>query len=114
MPAGRDGYAGAMSVDVAPGTVVVYTDVVCAWSTVALHRLYRARARLGLDDRLRVDLRLFLLEDVNRFAIPERMLDAEIPVVGQLAPELGMSPWAGEPSAWPVTSLPANEAVHAA
>jgi predicted DsbA family dithiol-disulfide isomerase len=103
-----------MSVDVAAGTVVVYTDVVCAWSTVALHRFYAARSRLGLDDELRADLRLFLLEDVNQFAIPQRMLDAEIPVVGQLEPDLGMTPWQGERSAWPVTSLPANEAVHAA
>jgi predicted DsbA family dithiol-disulfide isomerase len=103
-----------MTVDVPAGRVVVYTDVVCAWSTVALHRFYQARSRLGLDDRVRVKHRLFLLEDVNRFAIPERMVDAEIPVVGQLAPELGMCPWKGEPSAWPVTSLPANEAVHAA
>jgi predicted DsbA family dithiol-disulfide isomerase len=94
--------------------VALYTDVVCAWSTVALHRFYAARSRLGLDDRVRVDLRLFLLEDVNRFAIPERMLDAEIPVVGQLEPALGMTPWQAERSAWPVTSLPANEAVHAA
>jgi predicted DsbA family dithiol-disulfide isomerase len=103
-----------MTVDVAPGTVALYTDVVCAWSTVALHRFYAARARLGLDDQVRVDLRLFLLEDVNQFAIPERMLDAEIPVVGQLEPALGMTPWKAERSAWPVTSLPANEAVHAA
>ncbi|MGY1753578.1 DsbA family protein [Blastococcus sp. SYSU D01042] len=99
---------------VAPGTVVVYTDVICAWSTVALHRFLAARSRLGLDDAVRVDHRLFLLEDVNRFAIPQRMLDAEIPVVGQLEPGLGMSPWAGEPSSWPVTVLPADEAVHAA
>jgi predicted DsbA family dithiol-disulfide isomerase len=97
-----------------PGTVVVWTDVVCAWSTVALHRFYAARARLGLDDAVRVDHRLFLLEDVNRFAIPQRMLDAEIPVVGRLEPDLGLSPWAGEPAAWPVTFLPADEAVHAA
>ncbi|TQN42514.1 putative DsbA family dithiol-disulfide isomerase [Blastococcus colisei] len=103
-----------MTVTAAPGTVVLYTDVVCAWSTVALHRFYAARSELGLDDRLRVDHRLFLLEDVNRFAIPERMLDAEIPVVGRLEPGLGMSPWEGEPSAWPVTALPADEAVHAA
>lgn len=103
-----------MAVTVAPGTVALYTDVVCAWSTVALHRFYAARSRLGLDDQVRVDHRLFLLEDVNRFAIPQRMLDAEIPVVGQLEPALGMSPWAGEPSSWPVTVLPADEAVHAA
>jgi predicted DsbA family dithiol-disulfide isomerase len=36
--------------EVAPGTVVVYTDVVCGWSTVALHGLARARAEAGLDD----------------------------------------------------------------
>ncbi|WP_245159154.1 DsbA family protein [Blastococcus sp. TF02A_35] len=101
-------------ITVAPGTVVVWTDVVCAWSTVALHRFYEARGRLGLDDAVRVDHRLFLLEDVNRFAIPQRMVDAEIPVVGQLEPSLGLSPWQGEPSAWPVTGLPADEAVHAA
>jgi predicted DsbA family dithiol-disulfide isomerase len=105
---------GRPSISVAPGTVVLYTDVVCAWSTVALHRFYAARSRLGLDDAVRVDHRLFLLEDVNRFAIPERMLDAEIPVVGQLEPSLAMSPWQGEPSSWPVTALPADEAVHAA
>ncbi|MBY3552283.1 dithiol-disulfide isomerase [Modestobacter lapidis] len=100
--------------DVAPGTVAVYTDVVCAWSTVALHRFSAARSRLGLDEQVRLDLRLFLLEDVNRFAIPERMLDAEIPVVGPLEPDLGLTPWQADRSAWPVTSLPANEAVHAA
>jgi predicted DsbA family dithiol-disulfide isomerase len=103
-----------MTVDVAPGTVVVYTDVVCAWWTVALQRFYAARSRLGLDDRVRVDHRLYLLEDVNSFAIPMRMLQAEIPVVGRLEPDLGISPWQGQPSDWPVTALPADEAVHAA
>jgi hypothetical protein len=50
-----------MTVDVAPGTVVVHTDVVCAWSTVSLQRFSAARSRLGLDDRVRVDHRLYLL-----------------------------------------------------
>ncbi|MGY1744290.1 DsbA family protein [Blastococcus sp. SYSU D00695] len=103
-----------MSVDVTPGTVAVYTDVVCAWSTVALHRFLAARSRLDLDDAVRVDHRLFLLEDVNSFAIPMRMLNAELPVVGQLEPDLGITPWQGQPSDWPVTALLANEAVHAA
>ncbi len=102
-----------MSVDVAPGTVVVYTDVVCAWSTVALQRFDAARSRLGPDHRVRVDHRLYLLEDVNRFAIPMRMLQAEIPVVGPLEPDLGIAPWQGQPSDWPVTVLLADEAVHA-
>jgi predicted DsbA family dithiol-disulfide isomerase len=103
-----------MAVDVAPGSVVVYTDVACPWSTVGLHRFYAARSRLGLDERVRVELRLFLLEDVNGGPVPRRMLDAEMPVVGPLEPGLGLASWRGEPDAWPVTSLPANEAVHAA
>ncbi len=100
--------------DVPAGTVVVYSDIACPWATVAVHRFHQARSRLGLDGRLHLQHRLYLLEDVNHFAVPARKLDAEIPVVGQLAPELGMKPWQGDRSEWPVTSLPANEAVHAA
>ncbi|MFC8190641.1 DsbA family protein [Cellulomonas sp. NPDC057328] len=103
-----------MSIDVRPGTVVVYTDIVCAWSTLALHRFYAERERLGLTDEVRVDHRAFLLEDVNRFPIPKRYLDVELPVVGALAPDLGWTPWQQDPSTWPITSAPANEAVHAA
>ncbi|MFC6256393.1 hypothetical protein ACFP5Z_04965, partial [Kocuria oceani] len=36
------------------------------------------------------------------------------PVVGALDPELGGKPWQDDPSTWPITSLLANEAVHAA
>lgn len=100
--------------EVAPGTIVVYTDVACGWSTVALHALARARAEAGLDGTVSFDLRLFPLEDVNRFPIPKRYLDAELPVFGALEPDLGVVPWQEDPATWPVTSLPANEAVHAA
>ncbi|KLI09181.1 dithiol-disulfide isomerase [Mycolicibacterium conceptionense] len=100
--------------DVQPGTVVVFTDVVCGWSTVALHRFYAAREKAGLTDAVRVDHQLFLLEDVNEFPIPKRYLDSEIPVVGALAPEFGWKPWQGDASTWPITSLLTNEAVHAA
>jgi predicted DsbA family dithiol-disulfide isomerase len=103
-----------MAVTVQPGTVVVYTDVVCGWATVALHRFYQARERAGLADSVFVDHQLFLLEDVNRFPIPKRFLDSETPVVGALAPDFGWKPWQGDASTWPITSLLANEAVHAA
>ncbi|MHC9292328.1 DsbA family oxidoreductase [Mycobacterium sp. LTG2003] len=103
-----------MTVKVRQGTVVVFTDVVCGWSTVALHRFYEARDRAGLTDAVRVDHQLFLLEDVNKFPIPKRFLDSEIPVVGALAPEFGWKPWQGDASTWPITALLANEAVHAA
>ncbi|MEE2034494.1 DsbA family oxidoreductase, partial [Rhodococcus chondri] len=101
-------------ITVEPGTVVVYTDVVCGWSTVALIRFLRARDEAGLADELRLDHRLFALEDVNRFPIPKRYLDAEIPVLGACEPDFGWKPWQRDPSTWPSTSLPADEAVHAA
>ena len=53
--------------EVAPGTLAIYTDVVCAWSTITLHRLRQARADAGLDDDLAFDLRLYLLEEINGF-----------------------------------------------
>lgn len=99
---------------VAPGTVCLFSDVVCGWATVALHRVYRARAEIDPDATVRVDHRPFLLEDVNCFAVPKRYLDAEIPVLGALAPELGWSEWQGLPETWPVSSALANEAVQAA
>ncbi len=94
-----------MKMAVRPGTVVVFTDVVCGWSTVALHRFYQARKRLGLTDKVRIDHQLFLLEDVNRFAIPKRLRDSEIRAVGTLAPEFGWKPWQGDASTWPRRDL---------
>lgn len=96
------------------GTIVIYTDIACAWSTVTIRRLLRVRAELGMDDQVQLDHRCFLLEDVNSFPIPKRFLDAEIPVVGALEPEMGWKNWQQDPSTWPVTTAPANEAVHAA
>ncbi len=100
--------------EVAPGTITMFGDVMCGWATLALHRLYQARAAAGLDDQLRVDLQLFLLEDVNRMALNTKVIELEKPVIGALAEELELKGWQADPSEFPVTSLPANEAVHAA
>ena len=75
---------------VAPGTVTVFTDVLCGWSTIALERFYRARSAAGLDDRLAVDLQLFLLEDVNQVALNWRIIEPEKPVLGALEHRPGL------------------------
>lgn len=103
-----------MAIHVDPGTVVLYSDVACPWATLALHRLYAARAAAHLVDEVRVDHRLFLLEDVNRAPLSLAQVLAELPVLTALAPEVGWQPWAGEPADWPVSTLLADEAVHAA
>lgn len=103
-----------MTIHVEPGTIVLYSDVACGWATLALHRFYAARAEAGLEDAVRVDHRLFLLEDVNAFPLPLDFVSGEVPVFAELAPDFDFERWQGKESEWPVTTLLANEAVHAA
>lgn len=100
--------------DVEPGTVVLWGDLACPWATLAVHRLHGARHRLGLEGEVRFDLRAFPLELVNTRPTPRHELDAEIPVLGALAPDFGWEIWHGDPAAYPATVLLALEAVQAA
>jgi predicted DsbA family dithiol-disulfide isomerase len=101
-------------IDVAPGTIAVYSDVGCPWSHLAVHRLLATRAAMGLDAEVTLDHRPFLLELANEEPTPRRTLDAEIPVLGALDPRAGWQMWQGPESAWPVTMLLPMEAVQAA
>lgn len=97
-----------------PGSIVVWSDIACPWATLAVHRLRTTRSRLGLDDRaVVIDHRAFPLELVNGRCTPRTILTAEVPVVGGLAPEFGWQIWQAPDSEWPVTMLPALEAVQA-
>jgi len=101
--------------DVESGTIVIFSDIACPWASAAVHRLRAARTRMGLDGKVVLDHRPFPLELVNERATPKRILDAEIPVVGgALVPDAGWRVWQAPPSEWPVTTLPALEAVQAA
>ncbi|MBV9040197.1 MAG: DsbA family protein [Acidimicrobiia bacterium] len=100
--------------DVATGTLVVYGDIACPWSHLCVHGLRQARRRLGLDDEVVLDLRSFPLELLNERATPKRTLDAEVPVVGALDPSAGWQTWQRPEFEYPVTTLPALEAVQAA
>jgi len=100
--------------DVAPGTIVVYSDIGCPWATLSVHRLLTTRSRLGLDDAVRLDHRCFPLELINGRATPKRVLDAEIAVIGSHEPDLGWRPWQRRESQYAVSMLLALEAVQAA
>jgi predicted DsbA family dithiol-disulfide isomerase len=101
-------------IDVAPGTIAVFSDIGCPWSHLAVHRLLATRHRLGLDARVTLDHRPFPLELMNGQPTPKRTLDAEVPVVGGLDPDAGWQLWKGPDWRYPVTMLPALEAVQAA
>jgi predicted DsbA family dithiol-disulfide isomerase len=102
--------------DVAAGTIVIWSDIACPWATLAVHRLRRERDRLGdrLGGEVVIDHRAFPLELVNSRATPRRVLMAELPVAGALEPEFGWQMWRAPESEWPVTTLLALEAVQAA
>ncbi len=101
-------------IDVGPGTIVVWSDIGCPWAHVAVHRLHQARRALDLEGVVRFDHRAFVLEIANSRPTPKRVLEAEIPVAGALEPGAGWEVWQDDPSRWPVTTLPALEAVQAA
>lgn len=103
-----------MMIQVEPGTIAVYSDIGCPWAHLSIYRLHHAIERAGLTGRLLIDNRPFALEVVNGRPTPKLTLDAEVPVVGALDPDAGWEMWQGEAHEYPVTTLPALEAVEAA
>jgi predicted DsbA family dithiol-disulfide isomerase len=100
--------------EVAPGTIAVWSDLQCPWSHVAVWRLWDARRRLGLEERVRFDHRAFPLELFNSEPTPFALTAAEVRACGPLAPGAGWQAWRAAPTEWPVTMLPPMEAVQAA
>ena len=98
---------------VAPGTIQLWTDLLCPFSHVAVHRLWEARERLGLTERVHLDHHTFALELFNG-PHPRRGTDTEAVGLGQVAPEAGFRVWAASDDLYPHTVLLAAEAVHAA
>lgn len=100
-------------ISVPPGTVVVFADLGCAWAHAAMYGLHEARERLGLEGSISFDIRAFPLELHNSRPTPKWVLDAEVPVVGGAAPKAGWAIWHNALYRYPVTMLPAMEAVYA-
>ena len=103
-----------MPIEVAPGTIQVWSDLGCPWSHAVVWRLHDARRRLGLEGHVAFDHHAFPLELFNDEPTPRWHIDVEAPVVRTIAPRAGWQPWSAPDSAWPVTLLPPMEAVQAA
>ena len=101
-------------VEVAPGTIVVFSDIGCPWAHVAVWRLHDARRRLGLEKRVAFDHRVFPLELFNSVPTPRDELEAQWDAFAALAPRAGWQAWNSPAWAWPATMLPPMEAVQAA
>ncbi|WP_204017474.1 DsbA family oxidoreductase [Sphaerimonospora thailandensis] len=92
--------------------VTVWSDVGCPWATLALHTLHAAADRRGAP--LLIDHRAFPLELFNRQPTPKHIVDPEIVMLAAHRPQLGWRLWRGPDWTYPVTTLPAMEAVQAA
>lgn len=96
-----------------PGTISVWSDPGCPWSHLALWRLWEARARLGLEDRVRLDHHAFPLELFNSEPTPRSLVEAEMGACREVEPRAGWQAWQAPEATWPVTMLPPMEAVQA-
>jgi predicted DsbA family dithiol-disulfide isomerase len=97
---------------VEPGSVVIYSDVSCAFAHLCVHQFLKARERANAD--VRIVHRPFVLEEVNEFPIPKHFLDSEVPQIAPHDIEAGWKVWSQLPERWPVSTLLAMEAVRAA
>lgn len=104
---GDIGMTGAQS-----GGVTVWSDISCPWATLALHTLHAEASARG--QQVTVSHRAFPLELFNRMPTPKFIVDAEVTVIGGRCPDLGWRPWREAECTYPVTMLPALEAVQAA
>ncbi len=97
-----------------PTTLIIFSDLNCSFAHLAMYRLHQTRSRLGLDSELRFEHRAFPLELFNRSVNERPGIDSEVAVVGALEPRAGWRLWQGPDWNYPVTMLPALEAVQAA
>ena len=93
-------------------TIEVFSDIHCPWGYLAAFRLrqleqeWRGRARLAW--------RCLPLEVVNSRGTPKRVVDQELPYLLQVEPAIPARPWRRAEWEYPVTLLPAFEALKCA
>ncbi|GAB6984317.1 DsbA family oxidoreductase [Nocardioides pyridinolyticus] len=96
----------------AGNVITVWSDIGCPWATLALHTLRQEIRRARVD--VLIDHRTFPLEWFNERPTPKPITDAELVAIAGLVGGLEWRSWSAPESTFPVTTLPALEAVQAA
>jgi predicted DsbA family dithiol-disulfide isomerase len=97
---------------VEPGTIVLFSDLICPFAHVIINRIHTAREQHGID--VVIDHHAFPIELLNQTPGTRHGSDSEIPTIGALEPEAGWQLWQGPDYHYPNTVLLAFEAVQAA
>ena len=84
-------------------------DLSCPFAYLAHHRFRRVLPEFA--GRIVLAHKSLALEYVNREPTPKPDIDLETPFLALVEPDLPYRPWSGPASEWPVTILPAFEAV---
>ncbi|MCC6945790.1 MAG: DsbA family protein [Thermomicrobiales bacterium] len=92
--------------------IQMYADLICPFAYL-VHCSWRS-IRGEYEGQVEIVHRSLALEYVNRAQTPKRGIEAELPILFLSEPDLPYAPWHAPESEWPVTSLPAFEAVHCA
>lgn len=102
------------TIHVDPGTIAIFSDLICPFTHITMHRLFTARTRLGLDDTIRFRHHAFPIELLNATPGTRHGSDSEIPALGPLEPDAQWQIWQGPDYHYPNSVLLAFEAVQAA
>jgi predicted DsbA family dithiol-disulfide isomerase len=97
-----------------PGTIVLFSDPICPFTHIAVHRIDRARRELGLDAVVTIDHHAFPIELLNAAPGTRHGSDSEIPALGAIEPGAGWQLWQGPDYHYPNSVLLTLEAVQAA
>src|SRR5688572_18498660 len=92
-----------------PVAVAFWADLSCPYAYLAHHRFRRVLPEFA--GRVALAHKSLALEYVNRQPTPKPDLDLETPILALDEPDLPYRPWRAPASEWPVTILPAFEAV---
>ncbi|HEY7358664.1 MAG TPA: DsbA family protein [Ktedonobacterales bacterium] len=93
-------------------TIEVFSDVHCPWGYLAAFRLLHLQPEWS--GRLRMAWRCLPLEVVNNRGTPKHTLDQEVPYLLQVEPDIPARAWRRPEWEYPVTALPAFEALKCA
>ena len=93
-------------------TVRVFSDLTCPWAYLTAWRLRQLAPEFV--GRVRLVWASLPLEVVNQEATPKDVIEAELPILRDAAPALPLRSWDAPAWQWPVTVLPAFEAVKCA
>ncbi len=93
-------------------TIEVFSDIHCPWAYLATFRLRQLEPEW--QGRIRLAWRCLPLEVVNSRGTPKRIIDQELPYLLQVEPDIPARPWRRAEWEYPVTLLPAFEALKCA